>query len=190
MQTDIKKQSIAICLWDDVFITTSCTNSAQKMEKGVPKKPENYTCLQSFRVNDVLLPLMKLTRDTLMKWAIGKGGSRARSLNKQKLCEAIVDRKAEHDISVANGTAETVDSITQRPLHINTKRFLNVIFEAVMKPKLSTCGQTLTAMELEDKKKTDEDLFTAVIVSTIVEILYILVMHFQTEDDGQGHCPF
>jgi hypothetical protein len=101
-----------------------------------------------------------------------------------------VDRKAEHDISVANGTAETVDSIAQRPLHINTKRFLNVIFGAIMKPKLSTCGQTLTAMELEDKKKTDEDLFTAVIVSTIVEILYILVMHFQTEDDGQGHCPF
>ena len=99
-----------------------------------------------------------------MRWAIGKSRSRARSLNKQKLCEAIVDWKAEHDISVANGTAETVDPIMQRPLCINTKRFLNVIFGPVMKPELSTRGQALKAMELEDKKKTGEDLFTAVIV--------------------------
>ncbi len=155
---------IATCLWDDVIVTTSRTSSTQKMKKGAPMKPENYTCLQGFRINGVLLPSMKLTRDALMRWAIGKGRSRAMSLNKQKLCEAIVDWKAEHDISVANGTAETVDPIMQRPLRINTKRFLNVIFGPVMKPKLSTCGQALTAMELEDKKKIDEDLFTAVIV--------------------------
>ncbi len=99
-----------------------------------------------------------------MKWAIEKGRSRARSHNKQTLCEAIVDWKAEHNISVANGTTETVDPITQRPLCINTKCFLNVIFGPVAKPKLSTRGQTLTEIELEDKKKTNEDLFTAVIV--------------------------
>jgi hypothetical protein len=32
-----------------------------------------------------------------------------------------------------------------------------------MQPKLSTHGQSLTAIDLEDKKKVDQDLFTAVI---------------------------
>jgi hypothetical protein len=76
---------------------------------------------------------------------------------------AIVDWKLDHNIAVANGTVKTVDPIMQQPLRINTKQFLNVIFGPVMQPKLSTYGQSLTAMDLEDKKKVDQDLFIAVI---------------------------
>ncbi len=63
------------------------------------------------------------------------------------------------DIAVANGTSETVDPIMQWPLCLNAKGH----FGPVLMPKLSTCGWSLTAMELEDKKMTNNDLFTAFI---------------------------
>jgi hypothetical protein len=47
---------------------------------GEPLKPSNSTRLQGFHINGVLLPTTKVTRDLLMKWAIGKGRSKARKL--------------------------------------------------------------------------------------------------------------
>jgi hypothetical protein len=155
---------IVACAWDDVIVSTLATNMAQKQKKNEPLKPSNSTRLQGFRINGVLLPTFKVSRDLLMKWSIGKGRSKARKFNKQELCEAIVGWKADHDIAIANGTAETADPVTQRPFRFNTKRFLNVTFGPTMKPKISMRGQALTAGELEDKKKTDQDLFTAFIV--------------------------
>ena len=155
---------VATCAWDAVIVSTLATNMAQKQKMGEPLKPSNSTRLQGFRINGVLLPTTKVTRDSLMKWAIGKGRSKARKLNKQELCEAIVGWKADHDIAIANGTAEIFDPVTQRLFWFNTKRFLNVIFGPIMKPKISMRGQALTAGELEDKKKTNQDLFTAFIM--------------------------
>jgi hypothetical protein len=155
---------VATCAWDAVIVSTLATNMAQKQKMGEPLKPSNSTRLQGFCINSVLLPMTKVTRDSLMKWAIGKGRSKARKLNKQELCEAIVGWKADHDIAIANGTAEIFDPVMQRPFRFNTKRFLNVIFGPIMKPKISMRGQALTAGELEDKKKTDQDLFTAFII--------------------------
>ena len=100
---------------------------AQNQKMGELLKPSNSTRLQGFHINGVLLPTTKVTRDSLMKWAIGKGRSKARKLNKQELCEAIVGWKAVHDITIANGTAEIFNPVTQCPFWFNTKRFLNVI---------------------------------------------------------------
>ena len=81
---------VATCAWDAVIVSTLATNMAQKQKMGEPLKPSSSTRLQGFRINGVLLPTTKVTRDSLMKWAIGKGRSKARKLNKQELCEAIM----------------------------------------------------------------------------------------------------
>ena len=68
---------VATCAWDAVIVSTLATNMAQKQKMGEPLKPSNS---KGFRINGVLLPTTKVTRDLLMKWAIGKGRSKARKL--------------------------------------------------------------------------------------------------------------
>jgi hypothetical protein len=68
---------VATCAWDAVIVSTLATNMAQKQKMGEPLKPSNSTRLQGFCINGVLLPTTKVTRDSLMKWAIEKGRSKA-----------------------------------------------------------------------------------------------------------------
>lgn len=84
---------------------------------------------------------------------------RVRRLAKQPLCEAIVQWKGEHDRSVANGTVELINPSTNMPLRFNMKRFINVMFGHTMLPQLAKRGRVLTAGDLEDGKRTDQDLF-------------------------------
>ena len=72
--------------------------------------------------------------------------------------------KGEHDESVANGTAKLINPLTNMPLRFNMKRFINVIFGTIMLPQLAECGRVLTAGDLKDRKKTDQDLFTRFLV--------------------------
>jgi len=44
-------------------------------------------------------------------------------------------------------------------LRFNMKRFINVMFGHIMLPQLAKRGQVLTAGDLEDGKRTDQDLF-------------------------------
>lgn len=84
---------------------------------------------------------------------------RVRRLAKQPLCEAIVQWKGEHDRSVANGTVELINPSTNMPLRFNMKRFVNVVVGHTMLPQLAKRGRVLTAGDLEDGKRTDQDLF-------------------------------
>ena len=106
------------CAWGVVIVSTLATNMAQKQKMGEPLKPSNSTRLQGFRINGVLLPTTKVTRDSLMKWAIGKGRSKAQKLNKQELCKAIVGWKADHDIAIADGTTEIFDTRHATPVSV------------------------------------------------------------------------
>jgi len=85
-------------------------------------------------------------------------------MSKQPLCEAIVQWKGEHDESVANGTAELINSLTNMPLRFNMKRFINVIFGTIMLPQLAERGRVLTAGDHEDRKTTDQDFFRRFLV--------------------------
>ena len=76
------------------------------------------------------------------------------------LCEAIVQWKGDHDRSVANGTFETVNLSTNMPLRFNMKRFINVMFGHTMLPQLAERGRALTAGDLEDGKRIDQDLYS------------------------------
>jgi hypothetical protein len=62
---------VATCAWDAVILSTLATNMAQKEKLSEPLKPSNSTRLQGFCIKGVLLPTTKVTRDSLMKWAIG-----------------------------------------------------------------------------------------------------------------------
>ena len=92
--TSTSSDPIHNCAWDDVIVSTSMTNMAQRQKKGEQMKSNNSTRLQGFRVNGVLLPSAHLSKDVMRKWAISKGRSKARGLSKQQLCEAIVEWKA------------------------------------------------------------------------------------------------
>ena len=50
-----------------------------------------------------------------------------------------------------------------QPIRINNKRYLNVIFGEVVKPKLAERGKTLSKEELQEKICTDQDLHETVI---------------------------
>jgi hypothetical protein len=147
------------CSWDDVAVTTTLTNAASRTKKGESLKVTNATRLQGFRINDELIPTASIVKDHLQRWAIRKNKPRARRLAKQPLCEAIVQWKGEHDRSVANGTVELINPSTNMPLRFNMKRFVNVMFGHTMLPQLAKRGRVLTAGDLEDGKRTDQDLF-------------------------------
>lgn len=152
------------CSWDDIVVTTTHTNAVSRMKKGEPLKSSNSTRLMGFRVDSVLIPTEKIVKDHLQRWAIRHNKRRARQMSKHTLCESIVAWKGEHDESVANGTAELINPSTNMPLRFNMKRFINVIFGTVMLPQLAERGRVLTAGDLEDGKKTDQDLFTHFLV--------------------------
>ena len=140
-------------------MTTTLTNAASRTKKGESLKVTNATRLQGFRINGKLIPTASIVKDHLQRWAIRKNKPRARRLAKQPLCEAIVQWKGEHDRSVANGTVELINPSTNMPLRFNMKRFVNVTFGHIMLPQLAKNGQVLTAGNLEDGKRTDQDLF-------------------------------
>jgi len=152
------------CSWDDIVVTTTRTNAVSRTKKGELLKSSNSTRLMGFCVDSVLIPTEKNVKDHLQQWAIRHNKRRARQMLMQPLCEAIVQWKGEHDKSVANGTAELIDPLTNMPLHFNIKRFINVIFGTIMLPQLAESGRVLTAGDLEDRKKTDQDLFTPFLV--------------------------
>ena len=80
-------------------------------------------------------------------------------MKKLNLCHAIAASKARHDVEVANGTVEIVDSETNLPIPFITIRFLNVLFREAIKPLLAQCGRVLVRNQLEEKLKTDETLW-------------------------------
>ena len=85
-------------------------------------------------------------------------------MNKQPLCEAIFRWKSEHDLRVSQGLDdEMTDPATSKIIKFNHKRFINVLFGDIMKPKMCLRGKSLKKRSLDDKKKTDEGLFKAFI---------------------------
>jgi hypothetical protein len=54
---------------------------------------------------------------------------------------------------------EFINPSTNMPLRFNMKRFINVMFGHTMLPQLANCGWVLTDGDLEDGKRTDQDLF-------------------------------
>jgi hypothetical protein len=115
--------------------------------------------LQGFHIIGKLLPTASIVKDHLQRWAIRHSKRHARQLTKQPLCKAIVQWKADHDKSVADGIVELINPSTNFPLRFNMKRFVNVIFGHIMLPQLANRGRVLTAGDLKDGKKTDQDLF-------------------------------
>ncbi len=87
-----------------------------------------------------------------------------RQMSKQPLYESIVQWKGEYDRCVANRTAKPINPYTNMPLHFNMKRFINVIFGTIILPQLAEHGRVLTAGDLKEGKKTDQDLFTYFLV--------------------------
>jgi hypothetical protein len=146
------------CSWDDVVVMITLTNAVSRMKKGDSLKATNATRLQGFHINDELILTASIVKDHLQRWAIRKNKPRVRRLAKQPLCKAIVQWKGEHDKSVANGMVELVNPSTNMPLRFNMKRFINVMFSHTMLPQLAKRGRVLTAGDLEDGKRTDQDL--------------------------------
>jgi hypothetical protein len=95
----------------------------------------------------------------LKRLTIRKNKPHARRLAKQPLCKAIVQWKGEQDRSLANGTVELINPSTNMLLRFNMKRFINVMFGHTMLPQLAKRGRVLIAGDLEDGKRTDQDLF-------------------------------
>ena len=155
---------ILMCSWDDVVTTPEATNPTKKPKKGVSLDPKNATHVKGFNVGGELIPIVSLSKDHLQAWAIRKQKSGARRLNKQPLCEAIFRWKSEHDLRVSQGLDdEMTDPATSKIIKFNHKRFINVLFGDIMKPKMCLRGKSLKKRSLDDKKKTDEDLFKAFI---------------------------
>jgi hypothetical protein len=53
------------CTWDDVIDTTTLTNTVCRTKKGEPLKSSNFTYLQGFHVEGVLVPTEKSVKDHL-----------------------------------------------------------------------------------------------------------------------------
>jgi hypothetical protein len=104
---NVTNDPIPNCSWDNIVVSTTLTNAVSRTKKGEPLMPMNATCLQGFCINGELLPTASIVKDHLQRWAIRHTKRRARQLTKQPLCEAIVQWKADHNKSVADGTVES-----------------------------------------------------------------------------------
>ena len=155
------RPSIIACVWDDVIVTTTPTNLISKKKKSIGL--DNGTRLQGFRVDGILLETKDLKKDDIMRWAIRQGKSGARNLNKLRMAEHIVDWKAEHDHQVASGSAVIRNPETGSIVKLNSKRFINVCFGDVIRPRLAQRGRTLTKKQLDDKTQLDQELFIDII---------------------------
>ena len=94
-----------------------------------------------------------ISKDALKSWCKGR---KVRALWKLQVCEKIVDWKVEYK---QNPHVEPTYADMLRPACFNTLRFINVIFGPVMKIKISLRGQVLSASDLEEGKKNNQDLF-------------------------------
>ncbi len=74
------------------------------------------------------------------------------------------------------------------------KRFINVIFGTIMLPQLAEHGRVLTAGDLKEGKKTDQDLFTNFLVqyNDADNQSYALYAFKQMDDfvDATNFSPF
>lgn len=73
------------------------------------------------------------------------------------MADALVVHRAKKEQQALTGTLELTDSTTGALLRFVAERYLNVLFGTVMTSLLKFRGKTLTAMELQDRLKTDED---------------------------------
>ena len=76
---------------------------------------------------------------------------------KKAVADALVVHRAKKGQQALTGTLELTDSTTGALLRFVAERYLNVLFGTVMTSLLKFRGKTLTAMELQDRLKTDED---------------------------------
>ena len=95
----------------------------------------------------------------LRKLGTRLGVPNSRRLSKYNICNAIVVAKGQNDANAANGTIDIIDPKTSKPIRFISIRFLNTLFGETIKPLLANCGQVLGRNQLEEKLKTDQNLW-------------------------------
>ena len=154
------KKALKDCTWVDIAVSAEATNSCVR-------KPTKYETLASVPCSRLVsignTPAVNLLLDDLRKLGAKLSVPEYRSLSKLNLCHAIVSAKGQHDVEMANGTFEVIDLKTNSPTHFVTIRFLNVLFGEAVKPLLAQRGQILGRNQLEEKSKTDQNIWTTFI---------------------------
>ena len=71
--------------------------------------------------------------------------------------------KGRNNINAANGTIEIIDPKSNKPIRFISIRFLNTLFGEIIKPILANRGQVLGHDQLQEKMKSDQNLWTTFI---------------------------
>ena len=105
---------------------------------------------------------MLIKQDELKAFCSGNSVEGYSGKNKKDICDILVKLKDDFDMGVLDGTH---DERTGRAVQVNAIRMWNVLFLcSTVKTKLIVRGQSLTKKDLDDKTKTDQDLFEAALL--------------------------
>ena len=151
----------------DVEVTTTKTNSTVAVPRNGTPDASKCTRLKSFRkvINGEVVSehsVLKVTLNQLTKFATHVKISGVRRKKKVDVCEAIVDKKAAFERALATGEGEMLDS-TGGNVTLNRKRLINVLCSQEYRPDLNKIDNALSAGELTDHIKANEEPMKAFI---------------------------
>lgn len=135
--------------YTDISVSAAATNKVEN------KADFALTKLRGIHLNGHLLATIDIRLDDLRKLGARFGIRGSRSMKKGPMADALVDYLARREL-------EETDS-DGRPIRIDNIRFMNVLFCPNIFPLIKTRGQALTASQLQDKERTDETFFRAVV---------------------------
>jgi len=144
--------------WEDIISSVGQTNKVKNSTKCT-----EFTRLQGIMVNGHLLASSVISLTILRKIGSKLGISGSRTNNKQAMCEALVQHRAQKEQQKVNGTLDAVDPSSGALIRINTTRYLNVIHGEKMKEKIASMGAKLTKQELENKLAADQTLHETIL---------------------------
>jgi len=112
------------------------------MLSGKKKDPSNLTKLIGFRVSGKTIAIKIIAVAFLRKWSSGKITGLRKS-TKKVLADAIVQYRAGEEHQQVHGSLEVIIPGTDQVLVINVKRFMNVMFDSIIKPLIARRGRSL-----------------------------------------------
>ena len=136
--------------WDTVIVTLEAINHVTK--RGLDKT--KLVCISGFSISGLMV-------ESLRKFASYHRIPKSRKMNKNQLCSAILEGKANHEKGIPEG-GFNVEVTVEEQLPLSPIRFTNVLFSDKIRPLLSICGQIINKDKLTEGKKTNSDLHDAI----------------------------
>lgn len=148
----------------DVVVSSEAIHLVRKSKNGPKTRLQKILDLETNAINiDV----------EMRPFASKIGVAYSRKLSKSDLADAIASKRIEYEANVASGAdpdnlaiKHEDDKVSPGPknkISVSKTRLANVVFSDKIRPLFDQRGQTLTAAELTDRKKTDQWLFEVIV---------------------------